>query len=85
MTVTKNENTNHYTSLSPRELEVLALIAQGLSTREVAAALWVTQETVKSHVARVLHRLDARTRAHAVAIAYRDELWPDVESREESA
>jgi DNA-binding CsgD family transcriptional regulator len=61
--------------LSRRELDVLSLVAEGRSTREIAAALWVTEETVKSHVARVLRRLQARTRAHAVAIAYRERLW----------
>lgn len=61
--------------LSRRELEVLSLIAEGMSTREIARALWVTEETVKSHVARVLARLGARTRAHAIAIVYREGLW----------
>ena len=56
------------------------MIAEGRSTREIAAALWVTEETVKSHVSRVLRRLEARTRAHAVAIAYRDGLWAKVET-----
>jgi DNA-binding CsgD family transcriptional regulator len=65
--------------LSRRELDVLSLIAEGRSTREIAAALWVTEETVKSHVSRVLRRLQARTRAHAVAIAYRERLWVTVD------
>jgi DNA-binding CsgD family transcriptional regulator len=61
--------------LSRRELEVLALIADGCSTREIARTLWVTEETVKTHVRRMLVRLDARTRAQAVAIAFREGLW----------
>jgi DNA-binding CsgD family transcriptional regulator len=61
--------------ITPRELEVLALIADGCSTREIARNLWITEETVRTHVRRLLERLDARTRAQAVAIAYRDELW----------
>jgi DNA-binding CsgD family transcriptional regulator len=61
--------------VTPRELEVLALIADGYSTREIAQMLWITDETVRTHVRRLLSRLGARTRAHAVAIAYRDGLW----------
>jgi DNA-binding CsgD family transcriptional regulator len=58
-----------------RELEVLALIAHGHSTAEIAQALWITEDTVKTHVRRLLKRLGARTRAHAVAIAFRENLW----------
>jgi DNA-binding CsgD family transcriptional regulator len=58
--------------VTPRELEVLALIAEGYSTREIARMLWITEETVRTHVRRLLNRLGARTRAHAVAIAYRE-------------
>jgi DNA-binding CsgD family transcriptional regulator len=54
-----------------RELEVLALVADGLSTREIAKQLWITEETVKTHIRRLHDRLGARTRAHAVAIAFR--------------
>jgi DNA-binding CsgD family transcriptional regulator len=90
MPVTEDTNTNSHPEtectsevrLSRRELEVLSLIAEGRSTREIAAALWVTEETIKSHVSRVLRRLEARTRAHAVAIAYRDGLWAKVEDDE---
>jgi DNA-binding CsgD family transcriptional regulator len=63
--------------VTTRELEVLALIADGYSTREIARALWITDETVRTHVRRVLGRLEARTRAHAVSIAYREGLWAD--------
>ena len=73
--MTENSDTRCEARLSRRELEVLSLIAEGMSTREVARALWITEETVKSHVARVLARLGARTRAHAIAIVYRDGLW----------
>jgi DNA-binding CsgD family transcriptional regulator len=57
--------------VTPRELEVLGLVAEGLSTREIARRLWVTEETVKTHIKRLHDRLGARTRAHAVAIAFR--------------
>jgi DNA-binding CsgD family transcriptional regulator len=61
--------------LTPREREVLALIACGYSTSEIARALWITEDTVRTHVKRLLARLSARTRAHAVAIAFREGLW----------
>lgn len=61
--------------VTPRELEVLALIAEGYATREIAQTLWITEETVRTHVRRLLDRLGARTRAHAVSIAYREGLW----------
>jgi DNA-binding NarL/FixJ family response regulator len=54
---------------------VLALIACGYSTSGIASALWITEDTVRTHVKRLLARLSARTRAHAVAIAFRDGLW----------
>jgi DNA-binding CsgD family transcriptional regulator len=63
-------------ALTARELEVLALIADGYSTKEIARELWITEETVRTHVRRLLDRLNARTRAHAVAIAYENRLWP---------
>jgi ATP/maltotriose-dependent transcriptional regulator MalT len=58
--------------LSDREQQVLGLIAQGLSNREISTALAITPETVKSHVQHILQRLSTRNRAHAVSVAY---LW----------
>ena len=57
--------------LTAREREILQLLADGMSNADVAAKLFISQETVKSHVRHILSKLEADRRTHAVAIALR--------------
>ncbi len=68
------ESSPDTTALTPRELEVLRLIADGLSNSEIATSLQVSPETVKTFVSRILAKLGLRDRVQAVVYAYRSGL-----------
>ena len=63
--------------LTPREQDVFFAIAKGMSNQEIAAELVLSETTVKTHVTRVLSKLELRDRIHAVIFAYRHHLTSD--------
>jgi DNA-binding NarL/FixJ family response regulator len=64
------ERTELLARLTPREKEVLTLISRGLTNREIAAEFFLSEATVKTHVSRILAKLDLRDRVQAVVLAY---------------
>ncbi|WP_397545173.1 response regulator transcription factor [Salinibacterium sp.] len=61
-------------ALSPREREVFILVARGMSNAEIAAAAYVSEATVKTHVAAILRKLDLRSRVQVVVFAHQHDL-----------
>jgi DNA-binding NarL/FixJ family response regulator len=72
-------------SLSSRQKEVLALVALGATDGEIAQQLCLSVYTIAWHVRKILTRLGARSRAHAVALAIRHDLLPSEQSPEEGS
>ena len=63
-----NQRKREELGITPRELEILALVAQGLSNREIAGKLFVSENTVKTHCSRAFEKLGARRRTQAVQL-----------------
>ncbi len=63
-------------ALTPRQHEILRLLAQGLTTERIAAALGLSVETVRNHIRGLLRALDVHSRLEAVAVARRFDLLP---------
>ena len=62
-------------TLTPREMEVFRLITRGLSNAEIGSELFISDTTVKTHVTRLLQKLDLRDRAQAIVLAYQSGLF----------
>jgi DNA-binding CsgD family transcriptional regulator len=75
-TFTRNEEKVAATGMTPRELEILELIAAGLSNKEIAERVFVSENTVKTHSSRVFEKLGARRRTQAVQKAKQLGLLP---------
>jgi DNA-binding NarL/FixJ family response regulator len=67
-------STGRLADLTPRELEVLSQVARGHSNAEIAAQMYLSEATVKTHVSRILAKLDLRDRVQAVVLAYEEGL-----------
>jgi DNA-binding NarL/FixJ family response regulator len=76
-----SEVTGGADSLSPREREVLALVAEGRSNKAIAEALYVSPNTIKTHVASLFNKLHADTRAHLAVIATRHMVYEEAFTR----
>jgi NarL family two-component system response regulator LiaR len=72
----RDEKKRQELSITPRELEILELIASGMSNREIAEKLFVSENTVKTHSSRVFDKLGAKRRTQAVQLAKECRLLP---------
>lgn len=72
----RNEKRREDLGVTPRELEILELIAQGMSNREIAEKLFVSENTVKTHSSRVFDKLGAKRRTQAVQLGKEFGLLP---------
>lgn len=72
----RDENKRESLAITPRELEILALIAEGLSNKEIAARLFVSENTVKTHSSRLFDKLGVQRRTQAVQLAKQLRLIP---------
>jgi DNA-binding NarL/FixJ family response regulator len=68
---------NPRSDLTPREREVLKLLAEGLGQKKIAQALFITPKTVATHIQHILMKLDVHSRAEAVAYAHRNRLFEE--------
>ena len=79
------DTANHITTLSERQMQVLALVAEGRTDNEIGIQLGLSAKTISSYVAHIRHRLEAQSRAQAVALAIRQGLLPAQDVPEEKA
>ena len=75
-TFVRDERAVESLGLTPRELEMLALIAEGLSNKEIAGRVFVSENTVKTHLSRVFDKLGAQRRTQAVQLGKAQRLIP---------
>ena len=61
-------------NLTPRELEILHFAALGLTNAEIGKLLFLSEETIKSHIRRILWKMDARNRVYAISLAWENHL-----------
>lgn len=67
----KTTHPGHLQPLTARELEVLALVAEGTSNKIIGASMFISEATVKKHLVAVMQKLNARDHTHAVVLAHR--------------
>ncbi len=72
---TRPEPPDGFDELTPRELDILRLVADGLSNAEIGQELYISETTVKTHVTHILQKLDLRDRVQAVVLAHQSRLF----------